>query len=37
MKVVEIGKLKDEKGYYLHVWKRANDGKWKLVAEILNQ
>lgn len=38
IKVLESGsKLKNEKGYYLHVWKRVKDGKWKLVAEIMNQ
>jgi ketosteroid isomerase-like protein len=29
------GKL-DENGYYVHVWKRQVDGKWKLVMEVLN-
>lgn len=37
MKVSKDSTLKDEKGYYLHVWKRIEDGKWKLVAEIMNQ
>lgn len=26
----------DENGYYVHVWKRQPDGKWKLVMEVLN-
>jgi ketosteroid isomerase-like protein len=26
----------DDKGYYLHIWKRQPDGKWKLVVEVLN-
>jgi ketosteroid isomerase-like protein len=26
----------DEKGYYVHIWKRQSDGKWKLVMEVLN-
>lgn len=26
----------DENGYYVHVWKRHPDGKWKLVIEVLN-
>ncbi|HKS26656.1 MAG TPA: DUF4440 domain-containing protein [Pyrinomonadaceae bacterium] len=26
----------DEQGYYVHVWKRQPDGKWKLVIEVLN-
>lgn len=29
------GKL-EESGYYVHVWKRLADGKWKLVMEVLN-
>jgi ketosteroid isomerase-like protein len=26
----------DETGYYVHIWKRQSDGKWKLVMEVLN-
>jgi ketosteroid isomerase-like protein len=26
----------DENGYYVHIWKRQPDGKWKLVIEVLN-
>jgi ketosteroid isomerase-like protein len=26
----------DENGYYVHIWKRQADGKWKLVIEVLN-
>jgi ketosteroid isomerase-like protein len=26
----------DENGYYVHVWKRQPDGKWKVVMEVLN-
>jgi ketosteroid isomerase-like protein len=26
----------DENGYYVHVWKRYPDGRWKLVMEVLN-
>lgn len=26
----------DESGYYVHVWKRQPDGKWKVVMEVLN-
>ncbi|HYO90265.1 MAG TPA: DUF4440 domain-containing protein [Pyrinomonadaceae bacterium] len=26
----------DESGYYVHVWKRHADGRWKLVIEVLN-
>lgn len=26
----------DESGYYVHVWKRHTDGRWKLVIEVLN-
>lgn len=26
----------DENGYYVHIWKRQMDGKWKLVMEVLN-
>lgn len=26
----------EENGYYVHIWKRQPDGKWKLVMEVLN-
>lgn len=26
----------DEQGYYVHIWKRYEDGKWRLVMEVLN-
>ncbi|MBD0369446.1 MAG: DUF4440 domain-containing protein [Pyrinomonadaceae bacterium] len=26
----------DENGYYVHIWKRQPDGKWKLLVEVLN-
>jgi ketosteroid isomerase-like protein len=26
----------DEKGYYVHIWKRQPYGKWRLVMEVLN-
>lgn len=26
----------DEQGYYVHVWKRHEDGRWRLVMEVLN-
>jgi ketosteroid isomerase-like protein len=26
----------DEKGYYVHIWKRQPDGKWRVVMEVLN-
>ena len=26
----------EETGYYVHIWKRQPDGKWKLVMEVLN-
>ncbi len=26
----------EESGYYVHVWKRGPDGRWKLVMEVLN-
>lgn len=26
----------DENGYYVHVWRRATNGKWRLVAEVQN-
>lgn len=26
----------DEQGYYVHVWKRYEDGKWRMVIEVLN-
>jgi ketosteroid isomerase-like protein len=28
--------LIEEKGYYLHVWRRNENGEWKLVADITN-
>ena len=37
MKVLENNSLKNEKGFYLHVWKRISNGVWKMVAEIMNQ
>jgi len=30
------GALQDEKGKYVVVWKKQNDGSWKVVADIFN-
>jgi uncharacterized protein (TIGR02246 family) len=33
---VKKGKVKDEKGKYVVVWKKQTDGSWKAVADIYN-
>jgi ketosteroid isomerase-like protein len=37
MKVSESSTMKDEKGSYLHIWKRMSNGVWQIVAEVMNQ